>query len=100
MIEQREERFERINPFSFKEFSDLVAQDWQPVACDLRRPPEGPVTGPVENASAVGVPVAAVVAVGTGVEAGTLVTVVGSALGRVPRETSDRLQLAHAAQQP
>jgi len=81
-------------------FLQLVAQDWQPVACDLRRPAERPVTGPVENASAVGVPVAAVVAVGTGVEAGTLVTVVGSALGRVPRETSDRLQLAHAAQQP
>lgn len=70
------------------------------MACDLRLQAEGPVTGSVENASAVGVPVAAVVAVGTGVEAGTLVTVVESVLGRVPRETSDRLQLVHAAQQP
>lgn len=70
------------------------------MACDLRLPAEGPVTGSVENASAVGVPVAAVVAVGTGVEAGTLVTGVEFVLGRVPRETSDRLQLVHAAQQP
>lgn len=70
------------------------------MACDLRLPAEGPVTGSVENASAVGVPVVAVVAVGTGVEAGRLVTVVESVLGRVPRETSDRLQLVHAAQQP
>lgn len=70
------------------------------MACDLRLPAEGPVTGPAENASAVEVPVAAVVAVGTGVEVGTLVTVVESALGRVPRETNGRLQLVHAAQQP
>ena len=60
------------------------------------------MTGPVENASAVGVPVAvaAVVAVETGVEAGLPVTVVEAALGRVPRGTNDRLQPELAAQQP
>ena len=69
------------------------------MACDLTLPTERPVTGPVENASAVGVPVG-VVAVGTGVEAGTPVIAVEAAPGRVPRGTSDRLQLVHAAQQP
>jgi len=80
----------------------LAEQDWQPVACDLTLPAEGPVTGPVENASAVGalVAVTAVVAVETGVEAGIPVTAVEAALGRVPRGTNDRPQRELAAQQP
>ena len=72
------------------------------MARDLTFPVEGPVTGPVENASAVELPVAvaAVVAVGTGAEAGIPVTVVEFALGRVPRGTNDQLRRELAAQQP
>ena len=69
------------------------------MACDLTLQVEIPVTGSVENASAVGVPVA-VVAVGTGVEAGIPVIAVEAALGKVPMGTSDRLQRELAAQQP
>ena len=71
------------------------------MACDLALPVEVLVTGPVENASAVGVPVAVAAAVvGTGVEAGIPVTAAGAALGRVPRETNDQPQHELAAQQP
>ena len=70
------------------------------MACDLPLPAEG--LGPAENACAVGAlaAVAAVVAVGTGVEAGIPVTAVESALGRVRRGTNDRLQRGLAVQQP
>ena len=69
---------------------------------DLTFPVEGPVTAPVENASAVEVLVAVVAAVaaGTGVEAGIPVTAVESALGRVPRGINDRLRRELEAQQP
>ena len=72
------------------------------MARDLRFPVERPVTGPVENASAVVGPVAvaAVVAVETGAEAGIPVTAVESALGRVPRGINDRLRRELEAQQP
>lgn len=77
-----------------------AAQDWRPVVRDLTFQDEGPVIGPVENVCVVEVPVAAVVAVGTEVEAGLPVTAVESALGRVPRGTNDRMRLELAAQQP
>lgn len=77
-----------------------AAQDWRPVVRDLTFQVEGPVIGPVENVCVVEVPVAAVVAVGTGVEAGLPVTAVESALGRVPRGTNDRMRRELAAQQP
>ena len=82
--------------------SYLAAQDWRPVACDSTFQVGVPVIGPVENASAVEVPVAvaAVVAAGTGVEAGIPVTAVESALGRVPRGTNDRMRRELAAQRP
>lgn len=60
------------------------------MARDLILPAEGPGTGPVENASAVAVPVAVAAVVGIGVEAGIPVVAVESALGRVLRGRDDR----------